>query len=158
MAIPINALATELFALVAAAWPDLARGGELYLREEEHVNTIDFDILAAQGFPYGVLVIGEPIPIQLGLANRCYLLQCEAWWVGKTAKGSAAQREKAEALAAALWAAARAGTLTQGQLWPQPAPLPAWGMGVPINQTLREMKLPVLAGGTVFGVVVGESP
>ena len=158
MAIAINDLAQELADLVAATWTDIVRDGKRYLRQEEHVNTIPLEALVAEGLPYAVLVVPEPESMELGLANRCYRLRFEAWWVGETDQGSETQRDRAESLAAALWAAGRAGTLVNGQLWPDPMAQPVWGASVPINQTLRELKLPMLAGGVLFGVVVGETP
>lgn len=156
MAIPINDLAAELMDLVAATWTDIVGADGPRIRTEEHVNTIPLDELVAQGLPYAVLVIPTPEPISLGLANRCFLLRCEAWWVGEAAKGSEDQREHAEDLASALWVLGQGAGLANGQFWPEPMPAPLWGAELPINQTLREMKLPVLAGGVVFGVVVGE--
>lgn len=156
MAIPVNDLVAELQALVASVWTDIVGADGPRIRTEEHIATIPFDELASQGLPYAVLVIPAPEVISLGLANRCFLLRCEAWWVGETAMGSEEQREHAEDLASALWATARSAGLTNGQFWPEPMVLPSWGMDIPVNETLRSMKLPVLAGGVVFGVVVGE--
>lgn len=153
MAIPFNDLVEEVSTLLATVWPDIVRDGKRHLREVEHIQTIPFDEVASEGFPYCVLVVPEPEPIELGLCNRSYLLNLEAWWVGKTARGVGEQREKAEALASYL----RANDLTLGQVWDEPDPRPLWSGRTEVNRMLRELKLPVMAGGVIFSVVVGET-
>lgn len=148
-----NSLYDELEALAVVTWTDLVRGGNRYVWEVDHVDSIPFDTLIQQfALPAGVIVFPSPTPWTGAATARTFQQAVEFYWVAETTMGSESHRTKAEALASALWGA----NLTNGLLWSDPPPRPVWGQMLPVNQLLLGKKAGILAGGCVVTVLTHE--
>lgn len=150
MSADLEAVVTELRALVVAVWPEVT-ADKVY--EAEHVARVPFEALAEAGLPYAVLVVPEAKPADLGLGNLMDFLDVEVWWVGHNQGPAAAARAKVKALRDYLWAR---GDYTSFQLWDDPPPQGGAARGLMPNQIFLAKKLPVLAGRVTARLCVGE--
>jgi len=142
---------------VVAVWPDIVQpdGGRAFY-DAEHIENIPFEQIANQVvLPAAVVHIPSvPASDEWGVANDTYEVPVELMYLAKTQGGATDIRAKLEAMRD--YVRPRGTGLTVGQVLSVDEL--TWSSSLPLNQGLRERKLPMLAGRLTFTVLVGETP